>query len=261
MKKRRLFIAGNWKMNTSVEEAKSLVNGIKEKAAGFNNIDIACIPPFTYLFLMKDLLKDSNIKYGGQNMYFEEKGAWTGEVSPLMLKDLGCTYVIIGHSERRKYFDEADELLNKKIKSALKNSLFPIFCVGETQDERDSGLAKKVAERQLVNGLAGMNPDEVKKITIAYEPVWAIGTGRNAAPEQAEEMHKFLRGLIEQKYGEDISQKVRIQYGGSVTAENAESILKEDDIDGALVGGASLKVDSFVEILNVASGRDIKCTH
>lgn len=248
-------------MNTSVEEAKSLVNGIKEKAAGFNNIDIACIPPFTYLFLMKDLLKDSNIKYGGQNMYFEEKGAWTGEISPLMLKDLGCTYVIIGHSERRKYFDETDELLNKKIKSALKNNLFPIFCVGETQDERDSGLAKKVAERQLVNGLAEMNPDEVKKITIAYEPVWAIGTGRNATPEQAEEMHKFLRDLIEQKYGEDISQKVRIQYGGSVTPENAESLLKEEDIDGALVGGASLRVDLFVEILKVAGRRDTKCTH
>lgn len=247
-------------MNISQEEARLLVNCIKEKAASFSNIDIACMPPFTYLFLMKDLLEDSNIKYGGQNMYFEEKGAYTGEVSPLMLKDLGCTYVIIGHSERRKYFNETDELLNKKIKSALKNNLFPIFCVGETQDERDSGLAKKITERQLINGLVGVNADEVKKITIAYEPVWAIGTGRNATPLQVEEMHKFLRGLIEQKYGRDISQKVRVQYGGSVTAENAEGILKEDDIDGALVGGASLKVDSFVEILNVAGRRDIKCT-
>lgn len=248
-------------MNISEEEARLLVSGIKGMAASFSNIDIACVPPFTYLFLMKDLLKDSNIKYGGQNMHFEEKGAYTGEVSPLMLKDLGCTYVIIGHSERRKYFNESDELLNKKIKSALRNDLSPIFCVGETQDERDGGLAKKITERQLINGLVGVNADEVERITIAYEPVWAIGTGRNATPEQAEEMHKFLRGLIEQKYGGDISQKVRIQYGGSVTAENAESILKEDDIDGALVGGASLKVDSFVEILKVAGRRDIKCTH
>ncbi|MFH1287541.1 MAG: triose-phosphate isomerase [bacterium] len=253
MKKRKLFIAGNWKMNTIKEDAEVLVNGIKEKAAGFKHIDIACMPPFTYLFLMKDLLKDSNVKYGGQNMHCEEKGAYTGEISPLMLRDLGCTYVIIGHSERRKYFNETDELLNKKVKSALKNNLSPIFCLGETQEERDGGLAKKVTERQLVNGLMGINSGEVKTITIAYEPVWAIGTGKNAAPEQAEEMHKFLRGLIEKKYGKEISQTVRIQYGGSVTPENADSILKEENIDGALVGGASLKADTFVELLKIAN--------
>ncbi|MDD5773609.1 MAG: triose-phosphate isomerase [bacterium] len=250
---RKIFIAGNWKMNTLQKDARILINGIKEKTDGFKNIDIAFIPPYTHLFLMQDILKDSNIKFGAQNMYFEEKGAYTGEISPLMLKDLGCTYVIIGHSERRKYFNENDELLNKKIKSALKHGLFPIYCVGETQEERDKNLHQKVVEKQLINGLTGITSDEIKKITIAYEPVWAIGTGKNATPEQAEEMHKFIRNRISVIYDEEISSNVRIQYGGSVTSENVADILKQENIDGALVGGASLKIDTFSDLLKIAN--------
>ena len=252
MKKRKLFVAGNWKMNTSQNDARVLVEGIRNKTENFNNIDIACMPPFVYLFLMKEILTGTKVKYGGQNMYYEEKGAYTGEVSPLMLRDLDCAYVIIGHSERRKYFSETDDVLNKKLKAALKNNLLPIFCLGETQEERDGNLAEKITERQLINGLAGVSPEEAEKITIAYEPVWAIGTGKNATPEQAQEMHKFLRGLLEKNFGKEVSQVIRIQYGGSVTPDNVENILIKEDIDGALVGGASLKIDSFIELLKKA---------
>ncbi|UCG35681.1 MAG: triose-phosphate isomerase [Candidatus Omnitrophota bacterium] len=245
---RKPLIAGNWKMYKTINEAVELANGAKRELLDFSEVDIVLCPPFTSLDSVYEVIMDTDIKLGAQNLYWQEEGAFTGEVSPIMLKDCGCEYVIIGHSERRKYFAETDETVNKKIKTALAVGLIPIVCVGETLKERESQKTIEVVQRQLQQGLKEIAKDTFSKIVIAYEPVWAIGTGKTATPQQAQEVHKFIRDWIEDNYSSDIAQKTRILYGGSVKPSNIEELMREEDIDGALVGGASLKVSSFVDI-------------
>jgi len=246
---RNKVIAGNWKMNNDLNGTIALISGIKSELAN-NQITAKLIvcPPFTSLETAKELLKGSEIGLGAQNMYYEESGAFTGEISAGMLKSVGCEYVILGHSERRTIFGESDELINKKIKKALDSGLKPIFCIGETLEERESGITFDVVKRQVVNGLAGISELEMERIIIAYEPVWAIGTGKVATPAQAQEVHAFIRGELVKLYGTGIAEKTIIQYGGSVKPDNAKELLGQPDIDGALVGGACLKADSFVGI-------------
>jgi triosephosphate isomerase len=247
---RRKVIAGNWKMNSDLKETQYLLSKLTSGLSMNNlNCDVIVCPPFTSLFEAYSLLKDTNIKIGAQNMYFESSGAFTGEISANMLKSIGCEYVILGHSERRSIFGETDELINKKIKKAHESGLKPIFCVGELLEERESGITEKIIEKQIKFGLNEISSDEVSKLIIAYEPVWAIGTGKTATPAQAQEVHQFIRSLINEKYGESISSNIIIQYGGSVNANNASELLFQKDIDGALVGGASLKADSFIGII------------
>ncbi|MDD5457265.1 MAG: triose-phosphate isomerase [Candidatus Margulisbacteria bacterium] len=246
----KVIIAGNWKMYTDINEAcklaDELVNGFNNK----NNVEVVICPPFTNLFEVKKVTKDSSIKLGAQNMYPEEKGAYTGEISPLMIKSAGCSYVIIGHSERREYFKESNDFLNKKIKCALNFGLTPIYCVGEKLEEREANKTFKVLETQLKEGLEGFAADELKKIVIAYEPVWAIGTGKTASPAQAEEVHAFIRDQLSVLSDKGTAQAITIQYGGSVKPDNVTELMKQPNIDGALVGGASLKADSFLSIIN-----------
>lgn len=246
---RRKIIAGNWKMHlltdSVVDLAKSLADSIKD----VDDIDIAIFPPAPYLILMKEVLKDSNIKYGAQNMYFAEKGAFTGELSAGMLKDIGCKLVLIGHSERRKIFKESNELINSKLIAAINLHLTPYLCIGETLEERESGKLFEVIEEQLSTGLKNILEDDFNKIVVAYEPVWAIGTGKTATPEIAQEMHQFIRNWIKKNYSENASEKMRILYGGSMKPENVKSLISQPDIDGGLVGGASLKSESFSQII------------
>ena len=251
---RKPIIAGNWKMNKTIEESVQLANGIKRSLFDCDDIEVVLCPPFTSLSDVKDVLLDTRISLGAQNIYWESKGAFTGEVSPVMLKALGCAYVIIGHSERRAYFGETNETVNKKVKAALSEGLSPIVCVGERLEEREDGKTFDVVSQHVEYGLADIAEDEILRVVVAYEPVWAIGTGRNATPEQAEEVHKLIRELLGRKYGRELSEKIRIQYGGSVKPENIEALISERDIDGALVGGASLKEDSFVDMVKRASG-------
>jgi triosephosphate isomerase (TIM) len=247
---RRKVIAGNWKMNADLKETQNLLSKLSSGLSMNNlNCDVIVCPPFTSLFEAYSLLKDTNIKIGAQNMYFESSGAYTGEISANMLKSIGCEYVILGHSERRSIFGETDELINKKIKKAIESGLKPIFCVGELLEERESGITEKIIEKQIKSGLNEISSEEMKKLIIAYEPVWAIGTGKTASPAQAQEVHQFIRNLIDEKYGASISNNIIIQYGGSVNANNASELLFQKDIDGALVGGASLKADSFIGII------------
>jgi triosephosphate isomerase len=206
-------------------------------------------PPFTALYAVRKELDGSSIGLAAQNLYWEEKGAFTGEVSPLMLKEVGCHYVIIGHSERRQFFGETDETVNRRIKAALAQGLKVIFCIGETLKEREEGKTFPVIEKQVEGGLKGLSDKEMKNMVIAYEPVWAIGTGKTATPEQAEEVHRSIRGKIEKLYSREVSEEIRIQYGGSVTPENVKGLMNQPDIDGALVGGASLKAESFSKIV------------
>jgi triosephosphate isomerase len=206
-------------------------------------------PPFTNLETVNAVIKDSAIQLGAQNMYFEENGAFTGEISPAMLKSVGCSFVILGHSERRTIFGESNQLINKKIKAALKFGIKPIFCIGESLEQRENGTTFKVVENQITEGLAGITESELETLIIAYEPVWAIGTGKVASPEQAQEVHKFIRQLLSKIYTAQFAEKVIIQYGGSVKPENAAELLSQPDIDGALVGGACLKADSFAKII------------
>ncbi len=246
---RRLLIAGNWKMHKTIVEAIELVLGLKRELYERLDIDIVVCPPFTALSEVNEVIGDSNIKLGAQDVFWEDKGAYTGEVSPPMLKEAGCSFVIIGHSERRIHFSETNTIVNKKIKAALKEGLTPIICVGERLEEREKGITFDVVGDYLNGALAGLSRDEISKIIVAYEPVWAIGTGRNATPEQAEEVHSFIRKCLKENYESDLSQKVRILYGGSVKPDNITELIKEENIDGALVGGASLNLDSFVEIV------------
>lgn len=250
---RKPIIAGNWKMNKTVEESIALANAIKRSVFDVENVEIVLCPPFTSLGDVRDVILETNISLGAQNMHWEVEGAFTGEISSKMLKQIGCKYVIIGHSERRAYFGETNQTVNKKVKAALREGLFPIMCVGEKLEERESGKAFPVISSHLEGGLVNVGPEEILKIVIAYEPVWAIGTGKNATPAEAEEVHKFIRELLAKKYGKDTSEKIRIQYGGSVKPANIESLIKEKDIDGALVGGASLKEESFVELVKKSS--------
>lgn len=246
---RRKLIAANWKMNKTVQESASFVNEFRELAKKIKNEILIC-PPFTSLPELNKAIKNTNILLGAQNMHQEEKGAFTGEVSASMLKNSGCEYVILGHSERRAYFHETDELINKKTRTALKNNLMVILCIGETLQQRENNQAMKTVESQLKTCLKNTSNEEIKNITIAYEPVWAIGTGKTAAPEQAEEMHKFIRQMLKKLFNEKISNEARIIYGGSVNESNAKELLSMEDIDGALVGGASLDARSFAHICN-----------
>lgn len=247
---RRKVIAGNWKMNGDLIQSKDLITKL---ISGLNGQQVHCeviiCPPFISLSEASSLVKNTTIKLGAQNMYFEDSGAFTGEISPAMLKGAGCEFVILGHSERRIIFGETDELINKKIKKALQSDLKPIFCVGETLEERESGITKKVVERQVVNGLNGIPESDLKNIILAYEPVWAIGTGVTATSAQAEEIHEFIRNIIAEKYSKKTAENLVIQYGGSVKADNAAELLSQKNIDGALVGGACLKSDSFIAII------------
>lgn len=247
--KRLPFIAGNWKMNKTVEEAIDLIKGLKVHLKGIEDVEVAIAPPFTALYAASQELKGSSIHLASQNLFWEEKGAFTGEVSPVMLKECGCRYAIIGHSERRQYFGETDATVNRKIKAALVFDLKVIFCIGETLEEKEEGKTFAVLERQVEGGLKDLVEKEVKDMVVAYEPVWAIGTGKTATPEQAEEAHQFIRRKMERLYSRGISEGIRIQYGGSVTPENIKGLMERENIDGALVGGASLKVETFLRIV------------
>jgi triosephosphate isomerase len=247
---RKKVIAGNWKMNYNLHQSINFIESLKsEILKKERNCDIIICPNYIALSEAYRIIVNTPIKLGAQNIYFEENGAFTGETSADMVKSAGCEYVILGHSERRTIFNESDEIINLKIKQALKHRLKPIFCVGETLDEREKNLTKSVVKYQIENGLKNINYDEILNIIIAYEPVWAIGTGKNATPEQAEEVHYFIRDLIKEKYSSDISDKIIIQYGGSVKPENSRDLLSQENIDGALVGGACLKVDTFIQII------------
>lgn len=250
---RKYVIAGNWKMNNDLKESEKLIVELKNLLQNEKpNCDVIVCPPFTSLSEAAKLLKGTQIKLGAQNMHFEDSGAFTGEVSASMLISVGCEYVILGHSERRNIFGETDEMINKKIKKALSVGLKPIFCVGELLEERENGSTNEVVKRQILRGLKGILDDEMKKIIIAYEPVWAIGTGKTASPAQAQAVHEFIRDLIEIEYSLETANDVTIQYGGSVKPENAKELISQKDIDGALVGGACLKADSFLGIIKGA---------
>ncbi|MEO0083346.1 MAG: triose-phosphate isomerase [candidate division WOR-3 bacterium] len=241
------LIAGNWKMNKTPTQAAEFAELLKQAKLP-ENVEVLICPPFTALSAVKKIINGTPIKLGAQNMHWETKGAFTGEISGEFLQDLGCEYVILGHSERRQYFYETDEIINKKIQTALKLNIKPIFCVGELLSERETDKTFDVIKKQLSSGLN--NIEHINAITIAYEPVWAIGTGKTATPKQASEVHKFIRTMIKDKYGENASQDTRILYGGSVTPENIDDLMTENEIDGVLVGGASLKIDSFLRIIN-----------
>lgn len=249
---RRLIIAGNWKMNKTVPEAITFARELKVKTIGINNVDIVICPTFPALLPVHDIIKDSKIKLSAQNIHWEEKGAFTGEVSAAMIEATDCSFVIIGHSERRQYFGETNEIINKKLKRVLSTKLSPIFCVGETLEERKSGKTRQVVDAQVRIGLGGIDSENIQRIIIAYEPVWAIGTGETATPAQAEEVQSHIRELISSLYRDEIAEQLRIQYGGSVNPSNAEELLKQENIDGALIGGASLDVHSFLEIIKIA---------
>jgi triosephosphate isomerase len=240
-------------MNLLVADAVKLVNDLRPLVHGVSDVDIVVCPTFTALSAVGQALQGSNIALGGQNCYVKESGAFTGEISPQMLRDVGCTWTIIGHSERRQYFSESDAFLNQKLKFALAAGLQVMFCIGETLAERQTGKMNDVLTRQVSEGLAGLTEAEFDRVAVAYEPVWAIGTGVTATREQAEEAHAFVRGLIQGRFGGNVSDKVRIQYGGSVKADNAAELMAQPNVDGALVGGASLKADGFAVIVKAAA--------
>ncbi len=247
---RRTFVAGNWKMNLNKAEAIALATGLAEKVGASSDVDVAVCPPSVYLDAVKNALGDSAIGLGAQNMYHESNGAFTGELSSSMLLDIGCQYVILGHSERRHILGESDEDVNKKVIVALAAGVTPIVCVGETLDEREAGKTQDVVKSQFDGSLNGLTEEQACKIVIAYEPVWAIGTGKVATPEQAEEVHADLRNLIESRFDANVANAIRIQYGGSVKPSNAAELLGQPNIDGALVGGAALTVDNFMGIIS-----------
>ncbi len=251
---RKPFVAGNWKMNLDGQDAVALAKGLAEAVQDISSDDVsmAVCPPFVYLQIIGQVLGTSNIALGGQDVYFEPNGAFTGEISCQMLMDVRCTYAIVGHSERRHVIGETDELINRKLAFAIQSGLLPIFCVGELLDERQGGKTEEVVAGQIKKGLAGLSAEKAEAVTVAYEPVWAIGTGKTATPEQAQEVHAFIRGLLGELYGDDIAEQIRIQYGGSVKPDNAAELMGQKDIDGCLVGGASLKVDDFVAIIKAA---------
>lgn len=239
------MLAANWKMNKTVPEAREFVKAFALAVKDITDAEIVIAPPFTSLMAVGEAINGTNIRLSAQNVFYEEKGAYTGEISPAMLKDAGCEYVIIGHSERRQYFYETDETVNRKIKASLNNGLNVIFCIGETLQEREKGSTFDVLKTQITNGL---KETASKNLVVAYEPVWAIGTGRTATPAQAQEAHKFIREELRKLSGEN-ADSVRILYGGSVTPENIDSLMACPDVDGGLVGGASLKSDSFVKLV------------
>ncbi|HCO96412.1 MAG TPA: triose-phosphate isomerase [Phycisphaerales bacterium] len=251
---RKPFVAGNWKMNTDsrsgVELAERIASGSAQTAG--QEVTVAVCPPFVYLQAVAKALSASSIAVGAQDIYFEPKGAFTGEISTSMLKDVGCCYCLCGHSERRHVLGESDELINKKVTAAIAGGLLPILCVGELLEEREASQTNEVVTRQVKEGLAGLSAEKIPAVTIAYEPVWAIGTGLTATPQQAQEVHDFIRKLLAEMYDEEIAGEIRILYGGSVKPGNAADLMGRQDIDGSLVGGASLKADDFLAIIQAA---------
>jgi triosephosphate isomerase len=243
------IIAGNWKMHKAISEARTLASEIVQKVGDVREVQVVLCPPFTALYAVAETIKGSSVELGGQNCHYESKGAYTGEVAPEFLTDMGCRYVIIGHSERRQYFKEDDQLLNRKLKKAMAVGLIPIFCIGETLEERKKEQTFDVLRKQVTNGLPGIQADDPSLFVVAYEPVWAIGTGLTATPDQAQEAHRYVRDLLAGLWGTDAAETVRIQYGGSVKPDNAAELMGQPDIDGALVGGASLEADSFAKIV------------
>lgn len=247
---RRPVIAGNWKMYKTIPEAVEFINALKLKVACANHCEIVVAPPFTALKAVAGAAVGSNIQVGAQDVSWEKEGAFTGDVSAPMLRDAGSTHVIIGHSERRHYYGETDERVNRKLKAALQADLLTIVCVGETLAEREADRTQQVLEGQVTGGFAGLTAQEFSRIIIAYEPVWAIGTGRTATPEIAAESHRCVRGLARKQFGEEVAKRLRILYGGSVKPDNIKGLMAQEEIDGALVGGASLQVDLFSAIVN-----------
>ena len=252
---RKVFIAGNWKMNKTAAETVALCQGLKEKFADICpcKVDVAVCPPFTSIATAIAELKGSNIKVGAQNIHWADNGAFTGEISGAMLKEMGVEYVIIGHSERRQYFGETDETVNKRIQAALKYELKPIVCIGETLEEREGNKTEAVLEKQIKGAFAGISADDFKKIVIAYEPVWAIGTGRTATADQAQEVCAAIRKVIGELYGEAVAKATTVQYGGSMNDGNAAELLSKPDVDGGLIGGAALKAEKFAAIVKAAT--------
>ncbi len=246
------IIAGNWKMYKNEKEAFQLASDLKQRLKDVDRVKVVICPPFTALSSVKKATQNSPILLGAQNMHWEEKGAYTGEISPPMLLTAGCKYVIIGHSERRNLFFETDEFINFKVKSALKFNLSPIICVGEKLDQREANKTEEVIENQLKGAFKDLNSQQAETTVIAYEPVWAIGTGRTATPQQADEVHLFIRELLSSEFGKECAEKINVLYGGSVKPENSKELLKISEIDGALVGGASLDADSFEKIVRSA---------
>lgn len=246
---RKPIIAGNWKMTMSIAEAKAFVAAVKDRIDG-KDVEAALCVPFTMLKDVKEATAGTPIKVGAQNMHFEESGAFTGEISPLMLKELGVDYVIIGHSERREYFNETDETVNKKVLKALEHNILPILCCGESLAQREADETKNVVKVQVEKGLAGVDKAAMSDVVIAYEPIWAIGTGKTATSAEANEVIAYIRGVVADMFDAETAAKVRIQYGGSVKPANVSEIMNESDIDGALVGGASLDPESYVALVN-----------
>jgi triosephosphate isomerase len=250
---RKKVIAGNWKMYKDIQETTDLINGLRTSLAPMTGkVDVIIAPPFTSLSVAKGLIGNSGIHLGAQNLYPETEGAFTGEISPKMLRSVGVEYVILGHSERRQYFKETNEFINTKAKKALAERLKPIICVGETLDQREKGVTTTVITSQIKGVLDGLTTDQIPHVIIAYEPVWAIGTGKTATPQQANEVHQLIRSLVSGLFSSTISENLPIQYGGSVKPDNAKELLTQSDIDGALVGGACLKVDSFTAIVSAS---------
>jgi triosephosphate isomerase len=246
---RKPLIAGNWKMNNDLASARKLASDLVQAFAGVEQVEVAVCPAYVHLHAIAEILKDSPIALGAQDCYWQDNGAYTGEVSASMLADVGCKYVIVGHSERRHTLGEGDELINRKTLKVVESGLSPILCVGETLAERERGVTEQVVTRHITTGLAHIKEEHARRIVIAYEPVWAIGTGVNATPKQANDVHALIRRLLAQKFGPEIASEIRIQYGGSVKPDNIKSLMSQPEIDGALVGGASLKVDSFEKIV------------
>lgn len=243
------LIAGNWKMNMTIADARKTVNSLLPLVSG-NEVEVVLVPPFTALYAVHDIIRGTKVKLGAQDVFWEESGAYTGEISPPMLVDAGCSYVIVGHSERRGYFGETNISVNRKVAASLKNNLCPILCIGETLQEKEEGKTLDILENGLLEGLRDLKADQLREIVIAYEPIWAIGTGKTATPEQANESHLFIRGWMKNSFDRETSELIRIIYGGSVTSENIDRLMAQPEIDGALIGGASLKADSFVKIVN-----------
>jgi len=248
-KQRRLIIAGNWKMNKTVAEALDLVQGLKRELASLKEVDAVVCPPFTALEAVSKAILDSNIRLGAQNMSEHAGGAYTGEIAAAMLKEFSVRYVILGHSERRQYQKESDLLISRKALAAHAAAIKPIVCVGETLEERESGRTEKIIGSQLEGSLAGFSKEQMQETVLAYEPVWAIGTGRNATPQQAQEVHAFIRQTLVTLFDDAVAKRVRVQYGGSVKASNARELMSQPDVDGALVGGAALEIRSFSDII------------
>ncbi|MEA3548633.1 MAG: triose-phosphate isomerase [Thermodesulfobacteriota bacterium] len=246
---RRPLIAGNWKMHLTIAEAKSLARSIASGGIPLDR-DVMLAPPYTALAAVNKALQDSSVLLASQNNGWEEKGAFTGEISPVMLKDVGCSMAIIGHSERRHIFGESNQLVNHRLSGALRYGLVPILCIGETLEEREANQTFKVLKTQLRGGLTGVASSEADKLVIAYEPVWAIGTGKTASEDQVQEVHAFLRSLLEKMYEKDIASQIRILYGGSVKPDNVDALMSREDVDGALVGGAALQAESFIRIIH-----------